>query len=120
MPRPNRHRTLIACAAGCALLACEAKKSVEPPAVTNPAQYVKTLMGSGGYSYAYGSAFAGASVPSGMMRVGPDTTGPYGNIKFQHFSGYWYDDNAVLAFSHMHLHGTGAQDYGNIGVMPVT
>jgi predicted alpha-1,2-mannosidase len=75
-------------------------------------------MGSGGYSFAYGSAFPGASAPSGMMRVGPDTSGPLGTLSFQHFSGYWDEDDTILAFSHMHLHGTGATDYGVLAVMP--
>ena len=42
------------------------------------------------------------------MRVGPDTSGPYGNFTALHFSGYWGGDNTVLGFSHLHLHGTGA------------
>jgi predicted alpha-1,2-mannosidase len=90
-----------------------------PPAVTNPAKYVKPTMGSGGYGYAYGAAFPGASVPSGMMRVGPDTSGPYATTTFLHFSGYWGGDNKVLALSHTHLQGTGSQDYGHLGLLPV-
>ena len=90
------------------------------PAVTNPAQYALPTMGSGGYAYAYGAAWPGATVPNGMMRVGPDTTGTYGDISFLHFSGYWAGDNGVMQFTHLHLHGTGAQDYGVLGILPVT
>jgi len=55
-----------------------------------------------------------------MMRVGADTSGPLGNLPFQHFSGYWSGDDRVLAFSHLHLHGTGATDYGVFALMPVS
>lgn len=76
------------------------------------------FIGSGGFGYGVGSAFPGAAAPQGMVKVGPETSGPYGTIGFLHCSGYWYGDDTILGFSHMHLHGTGAQDYGVLGVMP--
>ncbi len=87
-------------------------------AVTDPAAYADPRLGSGGYAFAFGSAFPGATAPNGMMRVGPDTSGPYGTIGFLHFSGYWGGDDTIEAFSHMHLHGTGSQDYGTLAIMP--
>ena len=75
-----------------------------PQAVTDPIAYADPRFGSGGYGFAFGSAFPGASAPNGMMRVGPDTSGPYGTIGFLHFSGYWGGDDTIQAFSHMHLH----------------
>jgi predicted alpha-1,2-mannosidase len=42
-----------------------------------------------------------------------------GAVPFHHFSGYYYDDTIIRGFSHLHLHGTGAQGYGNLLVMPV-
>ena len=88
-----------------------------PPPPAGPALSAP-FIGSGGFGFNFGSAFAGATAPHGMAKVGADTSGPWGTIGFQHFSGYWYDDDTVLAFSHMHLHGTGATDYGVLGVMP--
>ncbi len=77
------------------------------------------FIGSGGFGYGYGSAFVGAAAPQGMIKAGPDTSGAWGTINFLHFSGYWYEDDTIQGFSHLHLHGTGAQDYGVLGVMPV-
>jgi predicted alpha-1,2-mannosidase len=87
--------------------------------VDDPLAYVDPFIGSGGFGYAAGSAFPGAAAPFGMAKVGPDTNGPFGPIRFLHFSGYWYDDDKVQGFSHLHLHGTGATDYGVLTVMPV-
>lgn len=88
------------------------------PPVDRPSEYVDTRIGSGGFAYAHGSAFPGAARPHGMVKVGPDTTGPLGALNFLHYSGYWYEDEAVTGFSHMHLHGTGATDYGVVALMP--
>jgi predicted alpha-1,2-mannosidase len=76
------------------------------------------FVGSGGFGFGYGSSFVGAAAPQGMMKAGPDTSGAWGTINFLHFSGYWYDDDTIQGFSHMHLHGTGAQDYAVLGIMP--
>jgi predicted alpha-1,2-mannosidase len=91
-----------------------------PQPVINSVAYADPRFGSGGYGFAFGSAFPGASAPNGMMRVGPDTSGPYGTIGFLHFSGYWGGDDTIQAFSHMHLHGTGSTDFGTLGIMPTT
>jgi len=78
------------------------------------------FIGTGGYGFNVGNAFAGAAVPQGMAKVGPDTQSIGGTLAFLHCSGYWYDDHIVSAFSHLHLHGTGSVDYGVLGVMPMT
>lgn len=129
----DKMKAALACMIGGAIcaVACKANLGSQPQAVTSPASAVckddagksapcaSPKMGSGGYAFAYGSAWPGAEVPSGMMRVGPDTSGPYGSFEALHFSGYWAGDNTVLAFSHMHLHGTGAQDFGVLGFLPI-
>ena len=79
-----------------------------------------TLIGSGGFGYWVGSTTASAAAPQGLAKVGPDTEGPWGTINFLHCSGYWYGDDTIRGFSHLHLHGTGATDYGVLGVMPTT
>ncbi len=76
------------------------------------------FVGSGGFGYGVGSSFPGAAAPQGMAKVGPETSGPWGTIDFLHCSGYWFGDDTILGFSHLHLHGTGAQDYGVLAVMP--
>jgi predicted alpha-1,2-mannosidase len=76
------------------------------------------FIGSGGFGYGVGSAFPGAAAPQGMAKVGPETSGPYGTTSFLHCSGYWYGDGTILGFSQLHLHGTGVQDYGVLGLMP--
>jgi predicted alpha-1,2-mannosidase len=91
----------------------------EPPVVKAPQVPVSPLfIGTGGFAYAFGSAFPGAAAPQGLAKVGPDTKGPWGTIGFLHFSGYWYGDDTIQGFSHLHLQGTGATDYGILSVMP--
>lgn len=92
----------------------------EPPQpVARPGSYAVPFVGSGGFGYRHGSAFPGASAPHGLAKVGPDTKGPFGTVRFLHYSGYWYGDDTVQGFSHLHLHGTGACDYGVLAVMPL-
>ena len=80
-----------------------------PEAVVDPLPYASPLMGTGGFAYFHGSAFPGACVPHGLVKVGPDTRGAkYGDLRFIHYSGYWAGDDTALGFSHLHLHGAGA------------
>jgi predicted alpha-1,2-mannosidase len=76
------------------------------------------LVGTGGVGYRFGSAFPGAAAPSGLVKVGPDTKGPWGTVAFLHYSGYWFGDDVIQGFSHLHMHGTGATDYGVLALMP--
>jgi predicted alpha-1,2-mannosidase len=76
------------------------------------------FMGSDGWGYAFGSVSVSAAAPNGMLKVGPDTFGPSGNLPFQHYDGYWFQDNVAQGFSHMHMSGTGATDYGVLALMP--
>ncbi|HEU5059643.1 MAG TPA: GH92 family glycosyl hydrolase [Kofleriaceae bacterium] len=89
------------------------------PPVSDPIPYADPFIGSGGFGYAAGSAFPGAAAPSGLAKVGPDTDGPFGTITFLHYSGYWFGDDTIQGFSHVHLHGTGLPDYGVLSLMPV-
>ena len=90
-----------------------------PPVVKPPQVPVSPLfIGTGGFAYAFGSSFPGAAAPQGLAKVGPDTSGPWGTVGFLHFSGYWYGDDTIEGFSHLHLQGTGATDYGILSVMP--
>jgi predicted alpha-1,2-mannosidase len=90
------------------------------PEVTDPVALVDPTIGTGGLGFAHGSCFVGAAVPHGLVKVGPDTSGPFGPVNFLHYSGYWAGDDKIRGFSHLHLHGAGATDYGVLSVMPVT
>lgn len=75
-------------------------------------RYVDPYIGSGGH----GHVFVGASVPFGAIQPGP------ANIfkGWDWDSGYNYGDSILTGFSHLHLHGTGIGDLGDILVMPYT
>ncbi len=93
----------------------------EPPAlpeVTDPVSLVDPTIGTGGLGFAHGSCFVGAAMPHGLVKVGPDTSGPFGVVNFLHYSGYWSGDDKIRGFSHLHLHGAGATDYGVLSLMP--
>ena len=76
------------------------------------AGYVDTKIGSGGH----GHVFVGASVPVGLVQLGP-TSIPQ---QWDWCSGYHDSDSTVIGFSHTHLEGTGIGDLFDITVMPVT
>jgi predicted alpha-1,2-mannosidase len=85
-----------------------------------PATPVDPLfIGSGGFGFSFGSSTVSAAAPNGLAKVGPDTTAPGGAPSFLHYSGYWYGDDTIQGFSHLHLHGTGGTDYGVLSVMPL-
>lgn len=75
-------------------------------------RFVNTRIGSGGH----GHVFVGASVPFGMVQLGP-TSIPQ---TWDWCSGYHDSDSTVIGFSHTHLEGTGIGDLFDITVMPVT
>lgn len=73
--------------------------------------YVDPFIGTGGH----GHTFPGAVVPFGMVQLSPDT-----DVEgWDWCSGYHYSDNSIMGFSHTHLSGTGAADYGEVRVMPI-
>lgn len=76
-----------------------------------PADYVNPFIGTDFHGHTY----PGATVPFGMVQLSPDTrlTGWDG------CSGYHYSDRVIYGFSHTHLSGTGASDYGDILFAPV-
>jgi putative alpha-1,2-mannosidase len=88
---------------------------------TSCAQYdlVNPFIGTGGFGYGYGGLNPAAQLPHGPLRLGPDTMTTTIDLHFQHFSGYYYVDNIVRAFSHTHSVGAGVNDWGSVGVMPI-
>ena len=75
----------------------------------NLTNYVNPLIGSGGH----GHVFVGASVPFGMVQLGPTSI----NEKWDWCSGYHQDEATVIGFSHTHLSGTGIGDLFDVTVM---
>lgn len=73
--------------------------------------FVDTSIGTGGH----GHVFVGASVPFGMVQLGP-TSLPQ---DWDWCSGYHESDSTVIGFSHTHLSGTGIGDLFDVTVMPV-
>ena len=82
-----------------------------------PTHWVDPIIGTGGLLN-IGAAFPGATTPFGMVRLGPDTTKESGALGVLHAAGYWYEDDHIEGFSHLHLVGTGVTDYGNVSYMP--
>jgi predicted alpha-1,2-mannosidase len=62
----------------------------------------------------FGHTFPGATVPFGMVQLSPDnhTEG------WTFSSGYSYQDNTIMGFSHTHMSGTGYTGCGDILLMP--
>ena len=80
---------------------------------TKPKDYtalVDPYIGSGGH----GHVFVGASVPYGMVQLGPQQI----RDAWDWCSGYHYTDTLVIGFSHTHLSGTGIGDLGDVLLMP--
>jgi predicted alpha-1,2-mannosidase len=99
------------------LAACEPVE--EGPPVSGPlVEAVDPFIATGGPGYRVGSSHPGATVPFGMVKVGPDTSASWGGLGAYHCSGYYYDDTHIEGFSHFRMHGTGVPDYGNILFMP--
>jgi predicted alpha-1,2-mannosidase len=81
---------------------------------------VDPFIGSGGVGFGYAALTPAAQVPNGMVKLGPDTTnGPYHPAQ-SHFSGYNFDDPHIRGFSHTRFVGTGATDFCNLRMLPVT
>lgn len=91
---------------GIALLALTS--CTDQPSLTT---YVNPLIGSGGH----GHVFVGASVPFGMVQLGPTSI----NQSWDWCSGYHQSESTVIGFSHTHLSGTGIGDLFDVTVMPV-
>lgn len=96
----------ILCIAGCI-----AALMVSCTKTSTPYDYVDVTIGSGGH----GHVFVGASVPFGMVQLGP-TSIPQ---TWDWCSGYHISDSSVIGFSHTHLSGTGVGDLFDVTVMPV-
>ncbi len=88
----------------------------EPP---YPLNLVDPRIGTGSQIWGIGHNNPGAQVPFGAFRLGPDTSkGDFWWV-VNHYSGYYWGDTHIRAFSHTHMVGAGLPDFGNFGVMPL-
>ncbi len=84
-------------------------------------QYVDPFIGTGGTFWTCGMLSPAATVPFGSVRLGPDTSFIGGAYIFKtNTSGYYYEQGHIKGFSHSRLSGTGAEDYCNFRVTPVS
>jgi len=81
---------------------------------------VNVFSGTGGYFYMCGHNTPAACVPFGMARLAPDTLSVLLNIPGLNRSGYYYNDNKIMGFSHTRLVGADAAEGGVLRVLPVT
>jgi predicted alpha-1,2-mannosidase len=62
----------------------------------------------------FGHTFPGATLPFGMVQLSPDND----TRGWTYSSGYSYQDNTIMGFSHTHLSGTGYTACGDVLIMP--
>lgn len=75
-------------------------------------RHVDVFIGTGGH----GHTFPGATLPFGMVQLGPDTY----NTTWDGCSGYHASQDSIMGFSHTHLSGTGIGDMLDLLVVPRT
>ncbi len=96
----------------------DATTVTDPWAALPHAGAVDPLIGTGFSVANVGSAIPGPTVPFGLVKCSPDTSNAGGMLGAIHCAGYQHNDPYLHAFSHNHLQGTGAPDYGNVAVLP--
>ncbi|NIO29776.1 MAG: glycoside hydrolase family 92 protein [Candidatus Latescibacteria bacterium] len=86
-----------------------------------PYDYVNPFIGTRDMGHCY----PGATVPFGMVQLSPETDTVlysygkgYNPDVYRYCSGYQYDDETIVGFSHTHFHGTGHSDLGDFLIMP--
>ena len=79
-------------------------------------KYVNPFIGTGAVENSLsGNCYPGATTPFGMVQVSPDTQDA---PDWDKASGYDYNDQNIMGFSHTRLSGTGACDLIDILLMP--
>lgn len=63
-----------------------------------------------------GCAFPGATLPFGMVQLSPDNKHEVNRP----CSGYDYNEDSIVGFSHTHLNGTGIADLLDVLILPIT
>ena len=105
-------KKIMLAAAAVAMTSLVSCTPAEQTAEADLLQYVDPFIGRG----FHGHVFVGASVPFGMVQLGPNNI----DKGWDWCSGYHYSDSICIGFSHTHLNGTGCGDMGDVMVMPMT
>ncbi len=114
MPRPVPAPFLAAIALG--VVACDSGEHGWE--AYDPLPWVDPIIATGGLGFGQGSSYPGAAAPFGLVAISPDTRTDGAHVSSFHNGGYWYEDHLITGFSHIHLQGTGAPDYGNVLFYP--
>ena len=85
----------------------EQKKKTNTLRLTN---YVDLFIGTADHGHVY----PGATVPFGSVQLSPDN----GTAGWDWCSGYNWEDDTIVGFSHTHLSGTGIGDLYDVSMMP--
>ena len=85
---------------------------------TRLVDYVNPFIGTGQMdaSGLSGGNFPGATTPFGLVQLSPDTA----EVPSDPCSGYDYNAQSIVGFSHTHLSGTGVPDLYDVSLMPAT
>jgi predicted alpha-1,2-mannosidase len=80
---------------------------------------VDVFIGAGGDPpFFSGNTHPAASLPFGMVQLGPDTTADAGGRPSSAASGYRTDDPLLRGFSATHLSGAGCPTFGDVPILP--
>ncbi len=80
-------------------------------------QWVNPFQGTDKQDGLHGNTYPGPTMPFGMVQLCPDT---HDEPSWDSGSGYTYGENKIYGFSHTRLSGTGANDFIDITLMPMT
>lgn len=93
------------------LFACMSDSSSETKGPSELLTKVDPFIGTG----LHGHVYPGATVPFGAVQLSPDN----GTAGWDWCSGYNWDSDTIVGFSHTHLSGTGIGDLCDLSMMPL-
>lgn len=79
---------------------------------------VDPFIGTGGFTYMCAHNTVAATMPFGMVRLSPDTESILIGERALNRSGYYYNDNRMIGFSHTRLVGADAKEGGVFRIFP--
>ena len=89
-----------------------------PAALGSLTTMVNPFVATGGIPFMQGFDTPAATVPFGMVRLGPDTASMFTGTQGVSRSGYYYGDNKIVGFSHTRLVGADSHEGGVFRVFP--
>ena len=81
---------------------------------------VDPFIGTGGVPWVCAYNSPAATIPFGMVRLGPDTASILIDRPVLNASGYYFGDNKILGFSHTRLLGADSREGGHFRILPTT